>query len=168
MKIVLIGCTHAGTNAILAMKKFHPDLQIVVLEKNSTISFLSCGIALWVEGVVNKPDLLFYYSVENMEKQGITMKMRHEVLDLDKAKKALQVKNLETGEVFVESYDKLIITTGSWPIIPPIPGIDKPNVKLCKTYDHAKDLMATCGDKKRVIVVGAGYIGIELAEAFHA
>lgn len=72
-----------------------------------------------------------------------------------------------TDEIFEEAYDRLIITTGSWPIVPPIPGINKNNVKLCKNFDHAKDLVSTCGDKKRVIVVGAGYIGIELAEAFY-
>ena len=77
------------------------------------------------------------------------------------------MKNLVTGEVFQESYDRLIVTTGSWPIIPPIPGINKKNVKLCKNFDHAKELMATSEDVKRVIVVGAGYIGIELAEAFY-
>ena len=93
--------------------------------------------------------------------------MKHEVLDLDLEKKCVKVKNLATDEMFEEAYDRLILTTGSWPIIPPIPGINKNNVKLCKNYDHAKELVSTCGDKKRVIVVGAGYIGIELAEAFY-
>ena len=94
--------------------------------------------------------------------------MKHEVLDIDKEKKVCSVKNLVSGEIFNEEYDKLILTTGSWPIIPPIPGINKNNIKLCKNYDHAKELVTTCGDKKRVIVVGAGYIGIELAEGFYA
>ena len=93
--------------------------------------------------------------------------MKHDVLNLDPAAKEIEVKNLENGEIFKETYDKLIITTGSWPIIPPIPGINKNNIKLCKNYDHAKEIIQTCNDKKRVIVVGAGYIGIELAEAFH-
>lgn len=78
------------------------------------------------------------------------------------------MKNLSTGEIFSEEYDKLVLTTGSWPIIPPIPGINKNNIKLCKNYDHAKELVSSCGDKTRVIVVGAGYIGIELAEGFYA
>ena len=94
--------------------------------------------------------------------------MKHDVLDIDNANKTVKVKDLVSGNTFEEKYDKLVLTTGSWPIVPPIPGIDKNNIKLCKNYDHAKELVNSCGDKKRVIVVGAGYIGIELAEGFYA
>ena len=68
VKVVVIGCTHAGTNAIMSLKQYNPSVEVVVFERNDTISFLSCGIALWVEGVIKQPDLLFYNSPENLQK----------------------------------------------------------------------------------------------------
>lgn len=88
-KVVVIGCTHAGTNAITSILTHSPSCKITVFERNDTISFLSCGIALWVEGVIKQPDLLFYNSPENLEKQGVVTKMKHEVLDIDKEKKTV-------------------------------------------------------------------------------
>src|SRR5699024_279930 len=84
----------------------------------------------------------------------------------DIANKTITVQNIKSGEVFADQYDKLVLTTGSWPIIPPIPGIESNNVILCKTYNQAKEIIARKTDKKKITVVGGGYIGIELVEAF--
>ncbi len=87
MKIVVIGCTHAGTAAINSMVKLYPNSEITVYEKNDNISFLSCGIALYVGGVVKNPQGLFYSSPEKLREMGITTRMRHEVVDIDIDKK---------------------------------------------------------------------------------
>ncbi len=79
MRVAVIGCTHAGTAAINNMLNLYPDAQIDVFEKNDNVSFLSCGIALYVGGVVEDPNGLFYASVEQFEKQGVQMHMNHEV-----------------------------------------------------------------------------------------
>ena len=167
MKVVVIGCTHAGTAAIKNLRALNPDAEVTVFERNDNISFLSCGIALYVGGVVSDPKGLFYSSPEELKSLGVNTKMKHDVKNVDIKGKKLTVENLETGEVFDETFDKLIITSGSWPIIPRnIEGIDLENVLLCKNYNHANEIIKRSKSVKRVVVVGAGYIGVELVEAF--
>ena len=166
MKVVVIGCTHAGTAAIVKLKELHPDYEIVVYERNDNISFLSCGIALNVGKVIESTESLFYNSPENLAKSGVVTKMKHEVLDIDFDAKKVKVQNLLTEEVFEDSYDKLVLTLGSWPIVPKFEGGDLENIVLCKNYDHALNIIEKSKDAKNVIVIGAGYIGVELVEAF--
>lgn len=168
MKIVVVGCTHAGTATVVNLKEAYPDYDITIYEKNDNISFLSCGIALQVGGVIKEPEKLFYNSPENLEKQGVVTKMKHEVIDIDFDNKTLKVKNLVSGEEFEDSYDKVVLTLGSWPIVPKFQGGDLNNIVLCKNHDHAKYITSQADSKdiKNVVVIGAGYIGVELAEAF--
>ncbi|WP_373375691.1 FAD-dependent oxidoreductase [Candidatus Phytoplasma solani] len=166
MKVIVIGCTHAGTAAAKTIKKFQPQTDILVYERNDNISFLSCGIALYVGGVVKDNRGLFYSNPDELISMGINTKLKHEVLKVDFAKKEILVKNLETKKEFTDNYDKLVIAAGSWPVIPPIPGINSKNVLLSKNFSHAKEIIAYSKKVKKITVVGAGYIGIELAEAF--
>ncbi|ASS68671.1 MULTISPECIES: FAD-dependent oxidoreductase [unclassified Paenibacillus] len=166
MKIAVIGCTHAGTAAVKTIAAEHPQADITVYERNDNISFLSCGIALHVGGVVKDPDSLFYSRPQQLAELGVTTRMLHEVMQVDTEAKTLTVRSLETGEEFRDSYDKLIVTTGSWPVVPRMEGIGLDNIQLCKNYFHAKEIISRSKDARRVAVIGAGYIGIELAEAF--
>ncbi|MGX1192064.1 FAD-dependent oxidoreductase [Metabacillus sp. SLBN-84] len=168
MKIAVIGCTHAGTAAVSNMAKLYSDAEITVYEKNDNVSFLSCGIALYVGGVVEDAQGLFYSSPGELEKMGAAMKMRHAVTAIDSELKTLTAQNLETGEEVVDTYDKLIMTTGSWPIVPPIEGINLQNIVLSKNYQHANTIIDKAKEAKKITVVGAGYIGIELVEAFES
>ncbi|ERI93080.1 NADH oxidase [Clostridiales bacterium oral taxon 876 str. F0540] len=166
MKVAVIGCTHAGTAAIVNTAKLYKDAEITVYERNDNISFLSCGIALYVGGVVKDPQGLFYSSPEALAELGVETKMSHDVLNIDFDNKKLKVKNLKTGEEFEDSFDKLIITTGSWPIIPRIEGIDLENILLSKNFYHSNTIIEKAKSAKKITVVGAGYIGVELVEAF--
>ena len=166
MKILVAGCTHAGTAAVVNLKELYPESEITIYEKNDNISFLSCGIALNVGKVIESTESLFYNSPENLAKSGVTTKMKHEVLDIDFDAKNIVVKNLITGEEFIDSYDKLVLTLGSWPIVPKFEGGDLENIVLCKNYDHALNIIEKAKDAQNVIVIGAGYIGVELVEAF--
>jgi NADPH-dependent 2,4-dienoyl-CoA reductase/sulfur reductase-like enzyme len=166
LNIAVIGCTHAGTAAIVNMAKLYPEAVITVFERNDNISFLSCGIALHVGGVVQRAEELFYSSPTQLAELGVTTLMRHDVLSVDTDAKMLRARNLETGEEFQHHFDKLVVTTGSWPIIPKMDGIHLDNVMLCKNYNHAQAIIEKAKDARRIAVVGAGYIGIELVEAF--
>ncbi|WP_339229066.1 FAD-dependent oxidoreductase [Oceanobacillus sp. FSL K6-2867] len=166
MKVAVIGCTHAGTAAINNIVNLYPEAQIDVFEKNDNVSFLSCGIALYVGGVVEDPNGLFYASVEHFERLGVNMHMNHEVTACNLNEKQIQARDMKTGETKDYSYDKLIITSGSWPVTPPIPGSDLENVLLCKNFEHAKEIIKRSESARNVVVVGAGYIGVELVEAF--
>lgn len=166
MKIIVVGCTHAGTAAITTAAKEYDDAEITVYERNDNISFLSCGIALYVQGVVKDPAGLFYSSPEALKDLGVTTKMEHDVLDIDYDAQTVKVKDLTTGEEFTDTYDKLILTTGSWPIDPDLPGRDLDNILLSKNFNHSNTIIEQAKDAKKVAVVGAGYIGVELVEAF--
>ncbi|MDF9840049.1 MULTISPECIES: FAD-dependent oxidoreductase [unclassified Paenibacillus] len=166
MKVAVIGCTHAGTAAIVNTAQLYPDAEITVYERNDNISFLSCGIALYVGGVVKDPQGLFYSSPEKLAELGVTTKMRHEVIHVNTAAKTLRARNLATGEEFNDTYDKLIMTTGSWPIIPKLEGMDLDGILLSKNYNHSNTIIERAEQVKRITVVGAGYIGVELVEAF--
>lgn len=168
MKTIVIGTNHAGTTAVRTLKRLDPKMEITTYDMNNVISFLGCGIALWVRGEVKDPNGLFYASPEILQGEGIDVKMQHQWLAIDEKKKTIKLKNLVTGEEFDDNYDKLIIATGTWPIFPPIEGINLEGVQICKNFDHAKKIKAANEDKsiKKVAVVGAGYIGVELVDAF--
>lgn len=166
MKVVVVGCTHAGTAAVVNLKALHPESEITIYEKNDNISFLSCGIALNVGGVIKETKDLFYNSPENLAKQGVVTNMKHEVLDIDFDNKKVKVKNLVTNEEFEDNYDKLVLTLGSWPIVPRFEGGDLENILLCKNHDHALTIIEKAEEAKNVVIIGAGYIGVELVEAF--
>lgn len=166
MKIIAIGCTHAGTAAVVNIAKQYKDAEITVYERNDNISFLSCGIALYVGGVIQDPKGLFYSSPESLNSLGIKTHMQHNVLDVDLERKEITVMNLISKVIFKDSFDKLILTTGSWPIVPNIEGINLTNIVLSKNYDHSNIIIEKAKSAHNIVVIGAGYIGVELVEAF--
>lgn len=166
MKVIVVGCTHAGTAAASNIKTNYPESTVTVYERNDNISFLSCGIALHVADVVKDPKGLFYSSPAILGDMGIEAKMLHDVTNIDTKTKTVKVKNLVTGEEFTDSYDKLVLTPGSWPIVPKFKGLELENIVLSKNYNHSQAIIAKAKDAKNVVVIGAGYIGVELAEAF--
>ncbi|AVH74648.1 FAD-dependent oxidoreductase [Weissella koreensis] len=166
MKVAIIGCTHAGIFSARGILETDPTAEITVFEKNDTVSFLSCGIALWVGNHVSDPEKMFYDSVEAMKNDGIDMKMQHEVTNVDLENKVVTYQNLENQQEKTEKFDKIVVTTGSKPVMPPIPGINGKNIYLCKNWDDAKAINEAVKDVKSAIVIGAGYIGAEIAEQF--
>lgn len=164
MKVGVIGSTHAGVFAAKSIKGEHPDYDVTVFEKNDTVSFLSCGIALWVGNNVNDPKNMFYESPESLTEQGINMKMKHVVTVADLATKTLTYRNLISGEETTEQFDKLVVATGSAAVIPDLPGLDSEKVYYAKDWNDANRLKEVADSVKRVVVIGAGYIGAELAE----
>ncbi|QWU15942.1 NADPH-dependent 2,4-dienoyl-CoA reductase, sulfur reductase [Paenibacillus sophorae] len=166
MKVAVIGCTHAGTAAIVNTAQLYPEAEVTVYERNDNISFLSCGIALYVGGVVKDPQGLFYSSPEKLAELGVKTNMRHEVVSVDTKNKTLRARDLSTGKEFDDTYDKLIVTTGSWPIMPKLEGIELDNIVLSKNFQHSNTIIEKAQHAKHIAVVGAGYIGVELVEAF--
>lgn len=166
MKVGIIGSTHAGVFAAKSIKGEHPDYEVKVFERNDTVSFLSCGIALWMGNNVSSPEKMFYESPESLREQGIDMHMQHEVTAADLATKELTIKNLITNEEVTEQFDKLVITTGSQAIVPDLPGLDSERVYFAKNWNDANRLKSVSDDIKKVVVIGAGYIGAELAEQY--
>lgn len=173
MKIVSIGINHAGTSFVRTLAKINKNnnakMEIKAFDRNTNISFLGCGIALWVAGEFEDPSGLFYSTPEKLEKMGVDVNMEHDVIEINEKEKYIVVKNMKTDETFKETYDKLVVAAGTWPIVPKIPGAELNNIMLSKLYQHAEHIkeLAQKPEIKNITVVGAGYIGVELVEAFN-
>lgn len=163
-KVAVIGCTHAGVFATTSILQSHPDWEVHVFERNDTVSFLSCGIALWIGDHVSDPDKMFYSSPQALERAGAHVHMQTNVTSANAKTKHVMWEDLTTRETFEDDFDYLVVTTGSKPVIPNLPGIDGKRVLLCKNWDNAKQIKEAVKDARSVIVIGAGYIGAELAE----
>ena len=132
MKVMIIGSTHAGTAAAREILTRHPETAVTIYERNDNVSFVSSGIYLYLTGVIQHLEDMFYTSPADLKQLGAQVKTRHNVLRIDTGHKTVQVANMQTGEVFDDTYDKLIMATGSSVIVPPIMGIDHEKVLLCK------------------------------------
>ncbi len=166
-KIIVIGANHAGTAAVNFLTSLSNDNQVIVYDRNTNISFLGCGMALWIGNQIKGSDGLFYSSKEKLEEKGAKVHMEAEIDRIDFAKKVVYGK-LKDGSKIEESYDKLILATGSLPIVPKLKGMDLENVQQVKIFQNAQAVIEKLKNPeiKNVAVIGAGYIGVELAEAF--
>ncbi|KRN97908.1 FAD-dependent oxidoreductase [Companilactobacillus kimchiensis] len=166
MKVVVVGCTHAGTAAVEQILQEHPETEVTVYERDDNISFLSCGIALYLGRKVKRLEDMFYASPKDLENLGAKINMKHDVLKIDADNKTLMCENMETHEIINDSYDKLIMTTGSYVAVPPIMGISDTRILMCKSYAQAEAIYETAKDHRHITIVGGGYIGVELAESY--
>lgn len=165
--IAVIGANHAGTAAINTVLDQFPGSHVIGYDMNSNISFLGCGMALWIGKQINGPDGLFYSSKEIFEEKGAEIHMETRITGIDYDRKVVFGRRKDGGE-FEQTYDKLILATGSVPVRPDIKGMDLENVQFVKLFQNAQDVIEKLKDPsiRRIAVVGAGYIGVELAEAF--
>jgi NADPH-dependent 2,4-dienoyl-CoA reductase/sulfur reductase-like enzyme len=165
-KIVLIGANHAGTAAANTILDNYPGNQLVIFDGNSNISYLGCGTALWVGGQIDGSDGLFYSSKDILASKKAVVHMETEVRRIDFGAKTVYA-TAKDGKEIAETYDKLILATGSLPITPKIKGLDLANVAYVKLFQDGQKInrILDDGKVKTVAVVGAGYIGVELAEA---
>ena len=167
-KVAVIGCTHAGVFATTSILAAHPDWEVHVFERNDTVSFLSCGIALWVGDHVSDPNKMFYSSPAALEQVGAHVHMMSDVTSADVRTKHVAWTDLRTGESHEDDFDYLVVTTGSKPIVPPLPGIDGPRVLQCKNWADGKRIHDAIGNAASAVIIGAGYIGAELAALLKA
>lgn len=166
-KIIVIGANHAGTAALNTILDNFKDKEVIAFDANNNISFLGCGMALWIGNQISGPSGLFYSDKDKLEGKGAKVYMETPVERVDFEKKIVYATGKD-GTKHEETYDKLIMATGSLPIDPSIPGKDLENVQFVKLYQNAADVIEKLKNPKiqDVAVVGAGYIGVELAEAF--
>ncbi|WP_393087922.1 FAD-dependent oxidoreductase [Streptomyces sp. LN704] len=168
-RLVVIGGDAAGMSAASQARRMRgPDeLEIVAFERGHFTSYSACGIPYWVGGDVSGPDRLIARSPQEHRERGIDLRMRTEVTEIDVAGARVRSRDLESGAEAWTSYDKLVIATGARPVRPDLPGMDAPGVHGVQTLDDGQALLDTLAARpgRRAVVVGAGYIGVEMAEA---
>ena len=167
MKVIIVGGVAAGMSAAAKLKRANKEAQITVYEKSRHVSFGACGLPYFVGNFFEDSQKMIARTVEQFNASGITVNIEHEVLNVDTDNKCITVKNLLTGETFTDTYDKLMIATGASAIIPPINNVDLKHVYTLKSMEDGEALKHAMQNEalKRVAIVGAGFIGLEVVEA---
>ena len=170
-KLVVIGGTAAGLSAASKARKANPTMDILVFEKSGYTSYGSCGLPYFVSDMIKSPEELVTLTPSALlEKRNIKALVHHEVINIDRTNKKVQVKNLLIGEVFEASYDKLVIATGARPIVPNIQNaLDEkgqltPGVFTLRQVEDGIRLKQAVFEKAKIAIVGGGNIGLEVAE----
>lgn len=166
MKTVIIGANHAGIAVANTLLDNYGDQEVVMIDRNTNLSYLGCGTALWVGRQIESYENLFYTNKEAFEKKGAKIHMETTVKEIDFDKKIVCCETVD-GEIFKEAYDKLVLATGSLPISPDIEGKELKGVHFLKLFQEGQnvDKEIERQEVKTVAVIGAGYIGVEIAEA---
>lgn len=167
MKVVIIGGVAGGASAAARLRRLDEKAEILILEKGDFISFANCGLPYHVGGVIPERRALFLQSPKSMKvRYNIDVRLKNEVVSINRQEKTVTVKKLESGETYKEPYDKLIIATGSVPVRPNIPGIDSQKIKTIWSVNDTDDILGLISKEnvKSAVVVGGGFIGLEMAE----
>lgn len=168
-RLVVIGGDAAGMATASQVRRMRNDVDIVALERGNWTSYSACGIPYHVGGLVpDVDDLVARTPEEFRNRQRIDVRMRCEAMGVDVAARTVEVRDHERDRTYSLPFDHLLIGTGARPVRPPLPGIDEPWVSVVKTLDDSVALaaLAAAGTLRRVVIVGGGYIGLEMAEAF--
>lgn len=167
MKLLVIGGVAAGTKAAAKFKRVNPEAEVTIVTKGKDISYAGCGLPYYVGGAIQEKEQLIVNTPEKYSAlTGAMVYPQREVTTLDPAAKKAIAKNLRTGAEEVYAYDKCIVAVGASPVVPPLPGLNLPGVFVMRTPDDAietRDYIARDG-VKRAVVVGGGFIGLEVAE----
>lgn len=166
-RLVVIGADAAGMTAASVARRRNRGLEVVAFEKSGYASYAACGEPYYVSGDIDPLDKLIARTPEQFAKAGIELRHHHEVVGIDTDRQTVEVLNHIDGSRSETGYDKLMYSTGAVAVVPPIPGIGRDGVHTLRTLDDADVLrsVATAG-QGRVVIVGGGYIGLEVAEAF--
>lgn len=167
-RLVVIGADAAGMSAAAQAKRRSGDaLDVVALERGRHASFSACGIPYWIAGDVHSADDLVARTPEEHRSRGVDLRMRHEAEAIDVDKRQVTVRDLERETTYVVDFDELVVATGAVPVRPDLPGAASRGIFGVQTLDDGEEVIAALGRDRprRAVVVGAGYIGIEMAEA---
>lgn len=167
MKIVIIGGVAGGATAAARIRRLDEQAEIVVLEKSGYISYANCGLPYYIGGVIEQKSSLTLQTPESFWKRfRVDMRVKHEVTKINPEKKIVEVHNLNTDEVFEETYDKLIISTGAKPTQPRLPGVGLDKLFTLRTVEDTFKIKEyiDANKPKSVVLAGGGFIGLELAE----
>ena len=167
MKVVIVGGVAGGATAAARIRRLDEQAEIVVFERSGYISYANCGLPYYIGGVIEDPDALTLQTPESFfSRFRVTMKVRHEVTAIHPERKTVSVKNLETGELFEESYDKLLLSPGAKPTQPRLPGLGSEKIFTLRTVEDTFRIKEYIQEKqpKSAVLAGGGFISLELAE----
>lgn len=169
-KVIIIGGVAGGASTATRLRRLDETSEIVIFERGEYISYANCGLPYYIGGAIKERDALLLMTPELMRQRfNVDVRISSEVISIDKTNKTVQIKRTKTGEVYSDHYDTLVISTGSSPLKPPIEGIDSPGIYTLWTIPDTDAIKAFIKEKKpkRAVVIGGGFIGLEMAENLH-
>lgn len=169
MKYVIIGGVAGGATAAARLRRIDEQAEIILLEKGKYISYANCGLPYYIGGVIADREKLLVQTPASFGKRfRIDVRVENEVIAIDPEKKTLTIRKAD-GKEYEETYDKLLLSPGANPVKPPLEGIDSEGIFTLRNVEDTDRIKAYITDKqvKRAVVVGAGFIGLEMAENLH-
>ena len=168
--IVIVGGVAGGASAAARARRCNETARIILYEKDAHISFANCGLPYYIGGEIEQREALLVASPNLFrDRFNVEVHTHHEVTAIDRDAHTLEVRNGETGKSFTQAYDRLILAVGASPIVPPVSGVDAPNVFTLRNLEDTDKIKAFIDKHKprRAAVVGAGFIGLEMVEQLH-
>ena len=164
MRVVIIGGVAGGMSAATRMRRLDADAEIIVIEKSGHVSYANCGLPYYVGGVIEEEEALLLQTPASLHARfRLDVRIASEVTAIDTAKKSVQVLNELTGESYEIDYDKLVLSPGASPVVPPIPGIER--ALTLRTVEDVEKIFARVAERPTsAVVIGGGFIGVEIAE----
>lgn len=166
LKILIVGGVAAGMSTAARARRLSEQAQIIVLERSQYVSFANCGLPYHIGGVIKSREKLVLQTPESLaETLNLDVRIAHEVLSIDTARQVVRIKNLKDQAIYEESYDKLVLCPGAKPIKPNLPGIDHPHIFSLRNIEDMDKIQSSLTEEvKHAVVIGGGYIGVEMAE----
>ncbi|MFH1138954.1 MAG: FAD-dependent oxidoreductase [Pseudomonadota bacterium] len=166
-KLLIIGGVAGGATAAARARRLDEHAEIIVIERGDYVSFANCGLPYFIGGVIETRDALLVATPETFKgKYNVEVRVRSEALSIDREQRSVEIRDLKTGEVYRESYDKLILSPGAEPLRPPLEGVDLEGVFNLRSIPDSEAIadFVTTRDPRAAVVVGGGFIGLEMAE----
>ena len=167
MKVVIIGGVAGGATAAARLRRLDENAQIIILERSGYVSYANCGLPYYIGKEITERTELTLQTPQSFEARfNVDVRVNEEVIDIDTSSKTVTVKKLKEGSVYTESYDKLILSPGAKPIVPDIPGVEGKRVLTLRTVEDTFKIYDYIDEyaPKSAVVVGGGFIGLEMAE----
>ncbi len=165
MKILIVGGVAGGATAATRLRRLSEENEVIIFEKGQYVSFANCGLPYHIGGTIHKRDALLLQTPESLkERYNLDVRVFTEVLSIYTDEKKISVKNLQTGEIYLENYDKLLLSPGAEPIKPPFEGIDSDKIFTLRNIPDMDKIVAKTKNAQNFVVVGGGFIGLEVAE----
>ncbi|MGI6741277.1 MAG: CoA-disulfide reductase [Brevefilum sp.] len=167
MKAIIIGGVAGGASTAARLRRMDEHAEIIMVERGPDISFANCGLPYHIGEVIQDRDKLLVVTPDTLKAMlNIDIRVRSEVSNINRGEKTIDIRNLETGQTYQETYDKLVLSPGAAPIVPPLPGVDLPGVFTLRNMQDMDRIKSFVDTRKpvRAVVVGGGFIGLEIAE----
>ncbi|HNM32253.1 MAG TPA: FAD-dependent oxidoreductase, partial [Chitinophagales bacterium] len=169
-KYIIVGAVAGGASTAARLRRLDEHAEIIIFEKGAYISYANCGLPYYIGNVIEDRNKLFVQSAQSFnERFNIDVRIQTEVISINPSVKQITAKNLITGEQYTESYDKLVLSPGAEPVVPPFPGVQNNKIFTLRNVpdtDTIKDFAASRKNAK-ALIIGAGFIGLEMAENLH-